>query len=408
MRCEVVSIGTELLLGHLTDTNAPYICQRLALAGIDVRYRTTVGDNEDRIADVVRGALERSEAVITCGGLGPTPDDITREAIAAVMGVSLRRDVEMADQIRRMFEQRGRPMAANNARQADLPDGATFIVQTRGTAPGLICPVADRVVYALPGPPDEMEEMLDRGVMPDLRRRVGAEGAVIRSRILGTWGLPESTLAEMVSSRVDGQTNPTIAFLARGIEGIQIRITAKADSGPKADAMLAHEEKELRALVGDALFGVDQSMEEVVATLLEERDWTVGVAESLTGGLVGARLAETEGASKWFRGSIVAYDSEVKYNVLGVPRGPVVCEEAARAMALGARRVLDADVGLGITGVAGPATQEDQPVGTVFMSVALGDNVHAAEIHLPGDRRRVRQLATISLLDMLRRRILAG
>jgi nicotinamide-nucleotide amidase len=299
-------------------------------------------------------------------------------------------------------------MPESNLRQADRPDGATFIPQERGTAPGLIVEKGDQVVYAVPGVPHEMEEMLERGVIPDLQRRA-AEPAVIMSRLLRTWGISEAGLGERVSRRVDVQTNPTIAFLAKGIEGLWLRLTAKAPDEATARAMLDAEEAELRKILGDLVFGVDdQKMERVVATLLTERGLTVGVAESLTGGLVGARLAETEGASHWFEGSIVAYDSKVKYELLDVPEGPVVSPQAARAMAEGACRALRADVGLGITGVAGPTTQDDQPVGTVFMAVSMDGRTDVAEHHLPGGRQHVRQYATITLLDMLRRRLLAG
>ncbi|HEX2042986.1 MAG TPA: competence/damage-inducible protein A [Acidimicrobiales bacterium] len=408
MLCEVVAVGTELLLGQVPDTNSAWVGDRLALAGIDCHFQTRVGDNEERIASAIGIALGRSDAVLVCGGLGPTPDDVTREAVSRALDAPLERDPAMVERIRRIFEDRRRPMAASNLRQADLPKGATFILQNRGTAPGLICPAGDngeKVVYVVPGVPQELEEMVERAVIPDLERRAGPK-ATIRSRMLRTWGLSESAVAEKVADRVE-QSNPTIAFLARGIDGLHVRITAKAADWAEAGRMLDEEEEALRARLGDIVFGVDdQSMEKVVADLLVERDLTVGVAESLTGGLVASRLAETEGASRWFRGSVVSYHSKVKYDLLGVPEGPVVCEEAAVAMAVGACRALEAEVGLGITGVAGPTEQEGKPVGTVFMAVACGESVDAREEHFPGDRQHVRQFATIALLDMLRRRLL--
>ena len=415
MRCEVVAVGTELLLGQVVDTNSAHIGGRLALAGIDSHFQTRVGDNRARIVQALGNALDRSDAVIVCGGLGPTSDDITREAVAETLGVGLVRDAAMVERIRALFRARRREMAPSNARQADLPVGATFIPQERGTAPGLICPVsgsgAGKVVYAVPGVPFEMEEMLDRAVVPDLKRRSGNSAAIL-SRMVRTWGLAESDLGELVAGRVEaleGRSNPTIAFLASGIEGITVRITAKAATEAEARRMLDEEEAELRAVLGDRVFGTDdQTMERVVADLLMAQGRTVGVAESLTGGLVGARLAETEGASKWLRGSIVAYDSKVKFDLLGVPEGPVVNGEAAKAMASGACRALEADVGLGVTGVAGPATQDGQPVGTVFMAVAVGGRAEALEVHFAGDRQHIRQFSTISVLDMLRRRLLTG
>lgn len=432
MRCEVVAVGTELLLGQVVDTNSAWLGDRLALAGIDCHFQTRVGDNEGRIAAAIGVALERSDAVLVCGGLGPTPDDVTREAIALALSAPLRRDEAMARRIRAIFEERRREMAEANLRQADLPAGATFIPQRRGTAPGLICRVGGdgeddhsegegdhsdgrgegrgkgKVVYALPGVPFEMQEMMERAVVPDLRGRAGTPGVIV-SRRLRTWGLSESALAEQVGSRVEVQGNPTIAFLAEGIEGITVRITAKAADEAEAKELLDAEEAELRALLGDLVFGVDEhKMERVVADLLVERGRTAAVAESLTGGMVGARLAETEGASRWFRGSIVAYDSQVKFDLLGVPEGPVVSQEAAVAMASGVCKALRADVGLSVTGVAGPTTQDDQPVGTVFLAVAIDGDLEVREVHFPGDRQHVRQFATISLLDLLRRRLLTG
>src|SRR4051812_16117390 len=284
MRCEVVAVGTELLLGQIVDTNSSWIGEHLALIGVDSHFQTKVGDNHERIVLAIRSALARSDAVIVCGGLGPTQDDITRDAIAEVMNVPLHRDEEMIETIRSFFGARGREMADSNMRQADIPEGAAFIRQTRGTAPGLICPVGHKVVYAVPGVPHEMEEMMERAILPDLRARSGEE-AVILSRTLRTWGVAESTLAEMISARVDTQTNPTIAFLASGIEGIKVRVTAKAPDDASARELLDAEEQELRAILGELVFGVDdESMEDAVAALLTAHSLTLGVAESLTGG----------------------------------------------------------------------------------------------------------------------------
>jgi nicotinamide-nucleotide amidase len=411
VRCEVLAVGTELLLGQVVDTNSAWIGEQLALAGIDCHLQTKVGDNLGRIVECLRLALERSDAVICCGGLGPTQDDITREAIAEVMGVALRRDQDLVDVIAAMFTSRGREMAESNLRQADVPEGATVIRQTRGTAPGLVCPVGDKVIYAVPGVPYEMEDMLRRAVLPDLQARAGTT-AIILSRTLRTWGLAESTLAEVVAPRVEALDrrggNPTIAFLASGIEGIKVRVTAKAGTEAEAKALLDEEEAELRALLGPLVFGVDAAtMEHAVAELLVEAGLSLGLAESLTGGLVASRLVNVAGSSRWFRGSVVAYGSEVKFNLLGVRPGPVVSEEAAREMAEGASRVLGADVGLSVTGVAGPAEMDGQPPGTVFVALALpGRATEVLNVRLPGDRDRVRQFSAISALDLLRRRLL--
>jgi nicotinamide-nucleotide amidase len=411
VKVEIVAVGTELLLGQIVDTNSAWMGERLAQAGIDSHYQTKVGDNFDRIVSVLRIALDRSDAVIVCGGLGPTQDDITREAIAAVMGVGLERHDEIVEVIRGMFGRRGREMTDSNLRQADVPVGATVIEQRVGTAPGLICPVGGdgKVIYAVPGVPYEMEEMLERAVVPDLQERSG-ERAAILSRTLRTWGLAESTLAERVQPRLDELDrtgNATIAFLASGMEGIKVRITAKAPDAVGAQQLLDEEETELRALLGEIVFGTDSvTMEQAVGLLLADQGLTLAVAESLTGGMVGSRLTNAVGSSEWFRGSIVAYDREVKYELLDVPEGPVVSEEAARAMALGVRKVLRSDVGLSTTGVAGPTEQDGQPVGTVFLGMAVGDDVEVVHTKLPGDRDRVRQFATISVLNMLRLRLL--
>jgi nicotinamide-nucleotide amidase len=416
MRCEVVAVGTELLLGQIVDTNSSWIGGQLALAGIDSHFQTKVGDNHARIVQALRAGLARSDAVICCGGLGPTQDDITRDAIAEVMNVPLERDEAMVDTIEAMFTARGRTFPPSNARQADKPKGADYIHQTRGTAPGLICPVGHKVVYAVPGVPHEMKDMLERAILPDLQARAGVV-ATIRSRTLRTWGLSESALGERLQPRIDaldaragrGEAAPTIAFLASGIEGIKVRLTAKADDEAAALALLAAEEAEVRAELGTLVFGVDdETMEHAVGELLLAKEWTLGVAESLTGGLVASRIVDVPGASRWFRGGLVSYATEVKYDVLGVERGPVVSEEAAREMAEGARRLFGADVGLGVTGVAGPDAQEGMPVGTVFLAAALPDRTEATMVRLPGDRASVRQFSTISLLDHLRRLLLDG
>jgi nicotinamide-nucleotide amidase len=407
--CEVVAVGTELLLGQIVDTNSTWIGEQLALAGISCHFQTRVGDNWARIESVLRAALDRADAVLVCGGLGPTQDDITRDVIADVMGVPLVRDDAVEQKIRSMFGSRGRDMPANNLRQADVPEGARIMDQFPGTAPGLVCPVGDKVIFAVPGVPYEMQDMVAGTVIPELRRRAGTE-SVIRSRTLRTWGQSESGLAELLADRItelDSVGNPTLAFLASGIEGLKVRITAKAADEVEAARILAAEEALLRALMGDIVFGADDdTIDSVVVDLLRERGMTVGVAESLTGGLVGARLTDHAGAGDVVKGSIASYASEVKFDLLGVPEGPVVSEQAARAMAEGARRVLGADVGLAVTGVAGPDTQDGQPVGTVFLAVALEDGTEVVQVRLPGDRKRIREFSTISLLDLLRRRLL--
>jgi nicotinamide-nucleotide amidase len=312
-----------------------------------------------------------------------------------------------------MFTARGRYMAANNLRQALVPDGATVIPQTRGTAPGLICPVTvdgtAKVVYAVPGVPHEMRDMIERAVLPDLLARCG-EPSVIVSRVLRTWGESESGLNERLDAvieRLDAAGNPTLAFLASGWEGLKIRLTAKADTADGTRALLDEWDSEVRAIVGEHVFGVDDdTMESVVLDLLAARGWTLGLAESVTGGLVAGRITAVPGASKVFRGSIVSYASEVKFDLLDVPDGPVVSEAAAAAMASGARRVLDADVAVALTGVAGPTEQDGMPVGTLCVGIETPGGALVRTLRLPGQREQMRQMSVISALDLLRRHLL--
>lgn len=416
MRCEVIAIGTELLLGTVVDSNSSWIGGELAASGIDSLRSVRVGDNHDRMVACIRESLDRADAVICCGGLGPTQDDITRSAIAEVMGVELVRDEALVDVIHHMFSSRGRTMPDNNLLQADVPDGAIVIPQTMGTAPGLICPVgADKVIYAVPGVPYEMQDMITRAVLPDLRSRAG-DTATILSRTLRTWGDSESGLAERLDDHMaeldetyaTGQ-GATIAFNASGIEGLKVRVTAKAPTLEAATEILDGEEKILRDLLGTTVFGLDdESMEAAVGKLLVAQGWTLAVAESLTGGLAASRIVDVPGASAWFRGGIVSYHSEVKYDLLDVPEGPVVSEDAAAAMATGVRRRLGADVGVGITGVAGPDAQEGHRPGTVCFASDLSGDIETTMFRLPGDRKRVREYATISLMDHLRHRLLRG
>lgn len=417
MRCEVVAIGTELLLGQIVDTNSSWIGEQLAIAGIDSHFQTKVGDNLDRMVSVLETALVRSDAVIVCGGLGPTQDDITREAIARVMGVDLELDDDVAMRIEAMFALHGRRMPMNNLRQAEVPVGATAIADPQpGTAPGLICPVGDKVIYATPGVPREMTEIMTRAILPDLIRRSG-RSSTIRSRVLRTWGESESGLAERLQAeleRLDRDGGPTLAYLASGIEGIKVRITARGEDAADAHAQLDEEERIIRGILGDRLiFGRDdETIEASVLDLLRARGLTLGLAESLTGGLMASRVVDVPGASDVFRGSVVSYASEVKFDVLGVPKGPVVSAEAASAMAAGARRVLGSDVALALTGVAGPDTQEGQRPGTVFVGIDLGAyggdrGPEATELTLfRGDRRQTREFSVITAMAMLRNRIL--
>lgn len=425
--CEVVAIGTELLLGPSVDTNSTWIGEQLALSGIDSHFHSKVGDNRARIVSVLRHALSRSDAVVICGGLGPTHDDLTRDAIAEVMGVELQTEPVVADRIRALFEARGRPMADNNLRQAQVPEGSSVIEQRRGTAPGLICPVDGKVVYALPGVPHEMREMMERTVLPDLRRRSGRRSMIV-SRVLRTWGDSESGLADRLHSiieELDASPGVTLAFLASGIEGIRVRLTAKAPDREAALAQIAGVEAQVRAVLGNQVFGVDnESMEDVVLRLLRTRNLTLGVADALTGGLLAARLDARidpdPPASELLRGVLVCANPKVRARLLGSSAAesatnPTVVRtsaseegmrDAARAMAEGACRLFESTVGLSVLGEVRPGA--DRPPGTVYIGLHMDGASDAAQVRLPGDPEQLRKLACISTLNFLRLRLLGG
>ncbi|MEY3073401.1 MAG: hypothetical protein RLZZ554_75 [Actinomycetota bacterium] len=409
MRCDVVAVGTELLLGQIVDTNSAWLGEQMAMAGIDSCVQVKVGDNLPRMVKAIRQALADADALVICGGLGPTHDDITREAIAEVMGTTLEFDDEVGMVIAEMFASRNRRMPEINMRQAMVPKGASVIPQRRGTAPGLVCPVGDKVIYAVPGVPFELFEMFERAILPDLLARSGSQ-SVIASRTLRTWGESESGLNERLHDLIgelDRVGNPTLAFLASGWEGIKVRLTAKADSTAAVQELLDIWDRRVREVVGDVVFGVDaDTMESVVLDLLRSRGLTLGLAESVTGGLVAGRLTNVAGSSDVLRGSIVSYASEVKFDVLGVTPGPVVSESVAVEMAIGARRVLGSDVGLALTGVAGPADQDGVKPGTLCVGLALPDgSTQSRTLQLPGVRDQMRQLSVISALDFLRRAV---
>jgi nicotinamide-nucleotide amidase len=392
MRCEVIAVGTELLLGIIVDSNSAWIGEQLALAGIDSYFQIKVGDNFGRIEACLRQALERSDAVICCGGLGPTQDDITRDVIARVMGVEMRRDASIAAKIRHMFEARGRVMSENNLRQADIPIGATPIAQMPGTAPGLVCPVGSKVIYATPGVPHEMHEMFLGTILPDLRRRAG-QASVIKSRVLRTWGMSESGLAEILETRfgeLDKLGTPTIAFQASGIDGIKVRIVAKCDDAATAVGILDAEEALIRGLLGEVIFGVDDaSMESVVLDALRMKGLTFAADETITGGILSARMTAVDPTMEIYRGGRVGPER--------VAAGDPKPEQRAAAAASQVR--LDFGTRVGIAAIA----PEGYRPGTVFLAADIDGVGHGERAMHPPDRRRMREFSVISLLNLLRR-----
>lgn len=392
MRCEIVAIGTELLLGQIVDTNSSWIGEQLALSGIDSHFQTKVGDNFKRMEFCIRQGLERSDALICCGGLGPTQDDITRDVISHIMGVNLVRDESIVAKIQEMFESRGRIMTDNNRRQADIPTGASPIPKMPGTAPGLYCPIGEKVIYAVPGVPYEMREMMKHFILPDLQKRSG-QRAVIRSRVLRTWGNSESGLAEVLADRIeqlDQIGNPTLAFLASGIEGIKVRITAKATDEADALSILSKEENLLRALLGDIIFGIDdETIETVVLEKLRAKNLTLAVGESLTGGTMSSRLSSVDPEMNIFKGAVI---SAPQTRTTGVRR--------ALKSAGYAREKYGTEVGIA---VVVPDPSESRPRGTVYLGIIIGNKEFSDEVALPGDRDRLRNYAVISVMNYCRK-----
>jgi nicotinamide-nucleotide amidase len=413
VRCEIIGVGTELLLGQIVNTNATWIGQRLADVGWDCLRHTVVGDNTERIAEAIREALGRADAVILTGGLGPTQDDVTREALAEVAGVALVRQPELEAWLRERFGGMGvQRMAEMNLRQADVPEGARTIDNPRGTAPGLIMEVDGKPVYAVPGVPREMEGMLEQVVLPDLAARAG-EGRAIASRTLRTAGVGESRLAERLTpmwEEVGTGRQVTMAYLASPGE-VRVRLTAVGRTREEALAEIAPVEARVREELGDIVYGTDdKTLEAVVGRLLRERGLTLATAESLTGGLLGGRITGIPGASDYYLGGVVAYATDAKASRLGVDPdllatdGPV-SEPVAAAMAEGARKAFGADLGLAATGVAGPTEQSGRRVGTLCLGVADAAGTATRTLTAPGDRTQIRLWTTTVALDLARRRL---
>lgn len=405
MNAEIVGVGTELLLGQIANTSAQRISQGLASIGVDVFHHVVVGDNLERVAGTIRTAAERSDVVVITGGLGPTPDDLTREGVAEAFGLELKRDPDLETTVTEIFSKIRRNMPSDNLRQADLPVGATPI-PPEGTAPGFHLEAQGALVFALPGVPWEMEAMLTKTILPLVAQRAGA--GVIASREILVVGLGESHTHERIADIVEAQSNPTVAYLA-GSGVVRVRISAKAGTEADALALIKPTEGEVRARLGeDALPGNFGTVAATLAELLRDRGARVAIAESLTGGLVGSELTAAGGASDFFCGSLVCYTSEAKRDVAGVPesilQGPgAVSEEAAAALAEGAAAKLDADLGLSTTGVAGPGEQDGKPVGTVYVGATFGARTEVRLVKGYGDRENIRRTAVNAVLDLGRR-----
>ncbi len=406
MIVETLAVGTELLLGQIVNTNAAHIATRLADSGLTHVRQTVVGDNAERMVEAIAESVGRSDALIITGGIGPTADDITREAVARVAGVPLVFDDEYARAMRTLWEQRARTFPESNLKQAYRPEGADVIPNAKGSAPGFRIEVDGCWIFALPGVPAEMHAMLDDDVMPFLRSHEGGEAAVVVSRVIKSWGLSEAAVGELLDDVFTEQDNPTVAFLASaGV--IKVRLTARAAREREAYELIAPLESEVRRRLGDRVFGVDDdTIEDIVHRNLLERGWTVATAESATAGLVASRLTSVPGSSATFRGSIGAYAPDLKTALLGVPESllreaGIVSEDTAMAMARGATERLGADVAVAVTGSAGPEPLEVEP-GTMCVAVVTPTLTRSRTFRMPGDRERVRTYTATAALHMLR------
>ena len=413
-RVEVVTIGDELLLGFTIDTNAAHLARALASIGMHIVRRTTVGDSAEAIADAVREALDRTGAVITTGGLGPTSDDLTKPSIAAIFGRGMILDQAHLDWMAERWQRRfNRPLPAANRQQAMIPVGAVKLENNHGSAPGIWLEDDEgRWVAMLPGVPREMRGMLQDTLLPRLGRRIGA-GTVVQSLTLRTTGIGESLLADRIDSMSGGPLGAVLAYLP-SIAGVDLRLTVRDVSLLDADAVLRRDGTRLRALLGAAIYGEnDDDLAAVVLSMCRARGLSVGLAESCTGGLLGARLTAIAGASDVVLGGVIAYHNDVKIDLLGVSRATLaehgaVSEQVVREMAAGARKVTNAGVGLAITGIAGPTGgTPEKPVGTVWVAADVQGDVGARLLKLWGDRDEIRQRSAQWTLGLLRERLIA-
>lgn len=412
---EIICVGTELLLGDILNTNARFLAQELARLGIAHYYQTVVGDNPDRIKQVVAIACERSQLLIFTGGLGPTPDDLTHSTLADFFGVSLVERPEVLEDIRQKFARRGRTMTPNNRKQALLPEGAEILTNTSGSAPGVIWhPRPNLTLLTFPGVPAEMRQMWQEVAVPYLKQQ-GWGQSTIYSRTLRFWGIAESTLAEKVHSFFDLQ-NPTVAPYANNGE-VKLRISAFASSESSARQLIAPVEQQLRQIGGPDCYGADEdSLASVVGDLLKTAGATLAVAESCTGGGLGSMITAIAGSSAYFMGGVISYDNSVKVGLLGVNPEDLASQGAVSAivaeqMAAGVRDRLGTTWGLSITGIAGPdGGTATKPVGLVYIGLAGPDQVQSFMHRFGATRGRdwIRHLSACTALDHLRRQLLGA
>ena len=408
MRSAVVAVGDELLLGDIVNGNAAWLGAELATVGAPVVHSSMVGDDVGRIVVALRRALEDADVVLVCGGLGPTVDDLTRNAVAEVAGVPLERQPALEEALRARFAEYGYTSLPDAVmQQADVPRGATVLDNPVGSAPGLRLEIGDSLLFALPGPPHELAAVMSGGVLAELAAR---SGSVVVTRTLHCAGVGESGVAEIVERAITVPDGVALAYLAGGAL-VRVRLTTAAATAEQADQVLSPLVERAAAALGDAVFGRDaDSLAAVVVDRLRAAGATVAVAESLTAGLLGATLTEVAGSSAVFRGGVQVYATDLKASLAGVPEQVLaehgaVSEQTAAALADGVRTRLDATYGVGLTGVAGPEPQEGHPVGTLHVALAGPSGVRHRSLRVPGDRQRVRLMAVTTALDLLRREL---
>jgi len=407
MKAEIISIGTELLLGEIIDTNSAYLASQLPLLGIDVHFMSTVGDNQRRLVDTLQQAWQRSDVIVATGGLGPTQDDITREAIAELLHEEITIDSDLVKKFEELFSYYKIDMPQSNIRQAGVIPSAQIIPNPRGTAPGWWIERDNRILITMPGPPREMQLMWTNELLPKLQQRMG--GTVILSKTLKTFGLTEARVDELASPFLSA-TNPTLATYAK-LDGIHLRITAKAEAASEAEELIAQREADIRAILEDHVWGADSdTLEGAVGALLAAKGLGLACVESYTGGLLANIITNVPGSSKYFKGGLVAYTDEARtafeFDAQLVSRHGTVSAETAEAMATTARDMLSADIGIGLTAVTGPTEIESKPLGTIFIGIDDGQCRQSFTRNYPGNRLQVKQRAVTSALFELRKSLL--
>ncbi len=407
MVVELISVGTELLLGNIVNTNAAYLSEQCALLGLSMYHQSVVGDNEERLAETMRTALVRSDVVILSGGLGPTKDDLTKEVAAQVMEMPLKEDEHSRKRIEEYFKNsQTRVITDNNWKQAQAPEGSIVVDNDNGTAPGLILEKDGKAMILLPGPPNEMRPMFEKSIFPYLNK---LQPELIRSCMVKICGLGESYVETQIADMIEAQTNPTIAPYAK-IGEVHLRITAKASSEKEARKLMKPVVKELRNRFGDNIYTLDEkeTLAENVLKLLKEKELTLTTAESCTGGVLAARLTDIPGASEVFKQGLVTYSNKAKRKLLEVKKTTLkdfgaVSEKTAKEMAKNGAFMTGADACVAITGIAGPdGGSDEKPVGLVYIGCSLKNKITVKEFHFQGNREKVREYAVVRALTLLR------